>query len=250
MFRAFVQLPEWQHSNIYAADWGCGRSAQSLCLCQLVWEKRGADGIAGTVKKPTNSQVTHSNKIRCDCFSHSSFTKLSDSCSVKVFNLFFLSVSAVLSWRGCVKFSRGCLQTHTARYLRLPLSSSRTHLHYTHTCTHTSARHTPAWTASHKTAWLYRILPHPQPVFSPQTQIHTLRHVQCTLTLGLKTVANRMVWFEWISDFRQFARLFSTTVTPDVQTSSVAFLPFLLALTHTHTRTVTIPQKKEEHLKI
>ncbi len=140
-----------------------------------------------------------------------------------------------------MKFSRGCLQTHTARYLHLPLSSSRTHLHYTHFCkTYTSMnssitqnRLTVSDSAS------------PTAVFSPQTQIHTLRHVQCTLTLGLKTVANRMVWFEWISDFRQFACLFSTTVTPNVQTSSVAFLPFLLALMYSHTGTLTIPPKKK-----
>ncbi len=150
-----------------------------------------------------------------------------------------------------MKFSRECLQTHTARYLRLPLSSSRKHLHYTHTHMHTHFCKTYTsmncitqnrLTVSDSASPTARIL-------ATNTQIHTLRHVQCTLTLGLKTVANRMVWFEWISDFRQLARLFSTTVTPDVRTSSVAFLPFLLALTHTHTGTATIPQKKKNILK-
>lgn len=137
-----------------------------------------------------------------------------------------------------------CRPTQQGTFVCRFQAPEHTYTTHTHTHTHFCKTYTSMNSCITQNRLTVSDSASPTAVFSPQTQIHTLRHVQCTLTLGLKTVANRMVWFEWISDFRQFARLFSTTVTPDVQTSSVAFLPFLLALMHSHTGTLTIPPKR------
>lgn len=90
-----------------------------------------------------------------------------------------------------MKFSPGCSLTRTARYCRMPLPNT---LQLTHTHTRTSAdinQHEPL-----QTCLTVSDSASPQPAFSPHT--HTLRHVLGALTLGLRTVANSMVWFERI----------------------------------------------------